>query len=89
MKVVEDQRLVLNQNLPVLRAEDALIDVPRSDAPAAMLEDMDSRKAVRPVVQIHLVAAFASLDVEMTRFNAARSPPVQRTPAPLVIAEAE
>ena len=87
LKVIKDQRLIVNIDSSEKVSHLILILVPRRHARADVIRDAHVRVPVRPFVQISLVAELTILQPCMAPFNAIIAPIPQHLPGSIVVPE--
>ena len=87
--VVEDERLAVDQYLPVVLPQLVVGHVPRGETAARVPQCMHTREELREIVEVLLVAELTVLPTEVTPLDAALVPPVQRRKSVGITSERE
>src|SRR5260221_1210600 len=79
--MIEDQRLLIDQQVAVARRKCIVLDIPRRQTSSKLLQDMYASEAFRPIIQIFLIPAHALLRPQVAGLQAGCLPPTDGLPA--------
>src|SRR5437016_3719707 len=89
MKMVENQRIVIDQDPPIFFRQSVAGQVPRRQIRAFMLQNTHTGETLRPIVEILLIGVTVRLQAIETPIDALSPPGCEALPRDRVVAETQ